>query len=99
MQDCLKVHADAKASQARQGVAKSSVQAASSCSRFHANSLKSLQRRIVAKKRKRRSIAPGAAEEDDSAASSCEVATMTFIEPQSQQAASFVWTDQAKRQC
>ena len=70
------------------------------CSRFHVDSLKTLQRRIVAKKRKRRSGSAADAEGRNSAASSCEVATMTFVEPHSRQAAISVEDHhQAKKQC
>lgn len=88
MQDCPKVHSDAQAPHARQDViAESSAEAAAACTRFQADSLKSLKRRIVAKKRKQKNVASGAIDDNDSAASSCEVATMTFIEPYLQQAA------------
>lgn len=100
MQDCLKVHAAANPSQAKQGVVEKSMGAAASFSSFHCDSLKCLQRRIVAKKRKQRNVIPDVTEGDDSAASSCEIATMTFIEPDSRQAISFVEDHhQAKRQC
>ena len=100
MQDCLKVHAAANPSQAKQGVVEKSMGAAASFSSFHCDSLKCLRRRIVAKKRKRRNVIPDVTEGDDSAASSCEIATMTFIEPDSRQAVSSVEDHhQAKRQC
>ena len=85
-----------------QGQKRSSSAAASTCSEFHADSLKFLQRRIVAKKRKR--SRDGAAqvattlEDSDSAASCSEVATMTFIEPHSNKAATSVDGPQAKKQ-
>lgn len=99
MQDCP-VHVDAQAPNARQAsIAESSTEAAPACTRFHADSLKSLKRRIVAKKRKRKSVAPGVTDDYDSAASSCEVATMTFIEPHLQQAATVAGDGLPKRQC
>ena len=73
---------------------------ASACSRFHVDSLKTLQRRVVAKKRKQRSISAADTEGNDSAASSCEAATMTFIEPHSRQAAACIEDlHPAKMQC
>ena len=55
---------------------------AAACGRFPANSLKALQRRVVARKRRRSNEGVAVAVEDsDSAISICDVATMMFIEP------------------
>lgn len=95
VQDDLKGKVEAKLLTTEKGKG-----AAVACSRFHVDSLKTLQRRVVAKKRKRRSISTADTEDNDSAASSCEVATMTFIEPHSRQAATHIEDHhQAKKQC
>lgn len=95
IQDDLKGNFEAKALTTKKGKG-----AALACSRFHVDSLKTLQRRVVAKKRKRRSISVAGAEDNDSAASSCGVATMTFIEPHSWQAGTHIEDrHQAKKQC
>lgn len=72
----------------------SSAATAPAGSMFHADSLKSLQRRTVAKKRKNISHS---ADDSDSAVSSCDVATMTFVEPHTNTAAISV-ADQVKKQ-
>lgn len=95
IQDELKGPFDAKVLTAEKGKG-----ARLACSRFHIDSLKTLQRRTVARKRKRRSNSAADADSNDSAASSCELATMTFIEPHSRQAVISVGDDyQAKKQC
>ena len=76
-----------------------SAAAAASRSELHADSLKSLQRRVVARKRKRGSDgAAKVAEDSDSAASCSEVATMTFIEPHINKPAMSADGPQAKKQ-
>lgn len=87
--EALSGHPDAKVP-----TANNSKGAALACSRFHVNSLKILKRRVVAKKRKRRSISAADTEDNESAASSHEVASMTFIEPLSRQAATHIKDNQ-----
>lgn len=93
-QDDLKGYSDAKAASPEKHM-----RAAMACRRSHVDSLKILQRRVVARKRKRRSISAADTEGNGSAASNGRVAIMTFMEPCSKQAASSVEDQpQAKKQ-
>lgn len=95
-QDDLKGYSDAKAA----NLLEKHMGPTMACRRLHVDSLKILQRRVVARKRKRRSTSAADTEGNGSAAGSGRVAIMTFMEPYSTQAASSVEDQpEAKKQC